>query len=186
MDLWNIAKTVGTAVFANAVPGGAAMLGVVNAFLPDDNKLPKNATGADVDKAVSCLTAEQKAELLSKQYDVKLAEIKQGNETLRAMFVAPGHKTRAKIALMVAYLLTLIGAAFAACYMYAAFTHDAILIIELNNAGVAIGTLTAPLVMVLSRYFGVLAKESSDAQNASNNFQNTSGLASLISTLKGK
>lgn len=189
MDLWNIAKTVGTTVFKNAVPGGAAMLDVVNAFLPDDAKLPTNATGADVDRAVSGLSPEQKATLLSKQYDVDIAAITQGNQTLRAMLDGEAkspHSTRPFIAVGCFFILAFFAGCIAVAIVWCVIHGQTDTLAAMESLTLLIGSVTVTFAYVLKAYFGILSQESRERQNAANGFQNLGGIAALTATLKGK
>ena len=88
MKLWDIVKTVGGSVVRNAVPGGGLLVDVVNEFLPDDKKLPAEATGSDIASAVDSLPAEQRAQLMAREFDVDITQIQESNSTLRAMLDA--------------------------------------------------------------------------------------------------
>ena len=97
MKLWDVVKSVGSAVVREVVPGGGILVDAVNEFLPDDKKLPSNATGKDIDAAVSSLPPDQRARVMEKEFDVDLAHIRQSNETVRAMLEADAkapHTTR--------------------------------------------------------------------------------------------
>ncbi len=88
MDIWGIIKSVGGAVVRNAVPGGGLIVDAVNALLPDDAKLPTDATGHDIKRAVEALPPEQRAAIEQKRFDVEIAQIRQENSTVRAMLEA--------------------------------------------------------------------------------------------------
>jgi len=45
MKILDILKTVGGGLISTLVPGGGAIVELINGFLPDDKKLPSNATG---------------------------------------------------------------------------------------------------------------------------------------------
>jgi len=75
MNILKILGKVGSAVVSTMVPGGGAIINMVNEFLPDDKKLPENATGAQAQEAISTLPPVQQAEILAKKYDVEIAEI---------------------------------------------------------------------------------------------------------------
>ena len=109
MNLLKILGTVGSAVVSTMVPGGAAIVAGVNAFLPDDKKLPESATGTEVQNAVSALPPEKQAEILAKEYDVEIAKIEswatiQGHLSKAE---AAGASTRPEIAMMMAWLVVL-------------------------------------------------------------------------------
>ena len=65
MDFKTILKTVGTGLITTLVPGGNAIISGIKAFLPDDKKLPDNATGTQAQNAISQMTPEVQAQILS-------------------------------------------------------------------------------------------------------------------------
>ena len=62
MKLLDILGKVGGAVVKTMVPGGGLIIDVVNEFLPDDKKLPADATGSDMQAAVDKLPPDQRAQ----------------------------------------------------------------------------------------------------------------------------
>ncbi len=64
MKLLDVLKTVGSGLISTMVPGGLAIVSLINGVLPDDKQLPATATGGD---AMMALDAEQHAALLSKE-----------------------------------------------------------------------------------------------------------------------
>jgi len=109
MNLLKILGTVGSGIISIMVPGGAAIVAGINAFLPDDKKLPENATGSQVQDSISNLPPEKQAEILAKEYDVEIAKIEswatiQGHLSKAD---ATGASTRPTIAMMMAWLVVL-------------------------------------------------------------------------------
>ena len=78
MNLGDILKTVGSGLIKTLVPGGGLLIDAVNGFLPDDKKLPNDATGEQAQSAIDSLPPEQRASVLKKEYDVKIEQIKPG------------------------------------------------------------------------------------------------------------
>ena len=75
MKLLDILKTVGSGLISE-LPLGGTILGMVNGFLSDDNKLPNNATREQAQTAIDTLSSTDKASVLSKEYDVQIEEIR--------------------------------------------------------------------------------------------------------------
>jgi len=101
MNLFEIAKRVGTGLIRELVPGGGLLIDVVNEILPEGQKLPPNATGEMLETAAKGLPPEQQAQLMLKQFDVQINETTQSNETLRAMLASEAitpQSTRPRIA----------------------------------------------------------------------------------------
>lgn len=187
MDLWDIAKTVGSEVITKMVPGGAAMLATLNAFLPPDKRLPDNATGTQVDQAINQLTPTEKATLLKKKYDVDIAKIRQGNATLRAMLDSEArspHSTRPAIAMGCFLVLAFFAGCIAAAIVWCVVHGQTETLAAMEGLTLLIGSVTVTFAYVLKAYFGILSQESRDKQNAANGFQNTAALSSLVGALK--
>lgn len=186
MKLWDIIKTVGTGIISEVVPGGSLILGAVNAMLPDDKKLPETATGAEMSTAIGKLPPDQQAEVLNKQYDVTIEEIRQSHDTLRTMLeseaVSP-HTTRPYIAkgsfLVVAFAIIVAVSIWA----YGVIESDDGIVKTVVDGWPFILAVTGPLIVILHSYFGVLKKESKDRLDAANGSAAPSGLAGLVSSL---
>jgi len=107
MKLKDILTTVGSGLISTLVPGGGAIIELVNGFLPDDKKLPSSATGNDAVSAISALPPETQQSILIKELDVEIEEIKGDTSRFNAMCEVDktGHTTRPQIALMMAYMV---------------------------------------------------------------------------------
>lgn len=141
------------AVAASFVPGGSAAIELVNAFLPEDKKLPETATGGDIISAVDSLPAEQRASLFEKQIDLEIAKEEGWTDRYKAMCAADGQSTRPKIALMMAKVLCFEILAFTVwCFWYPDQMQNPVL-------WTVFGTLTGVPAGVLTKYFGDLRRE---------------------------
>ena len=107
MNLKNILISAGSAIFKNAVPGGDAILNVVNDLLPDDKKLPIHATGDEVKNAIDALPADQRASIMLKEFDVEIAEINNWSKIQASLSDADkaGASSRPFIARMMAWVV---------------------------------------------------------------------------------
>ncbi len=73
MNLGEILKTVGSGLIQTLLPGtGSLIIAGLNAVLPSDKQLPENATGEQAQNAISKLSPELQASVLSKEYDYKI------------------------------------------------------------------------------------------------------------------
>jgi len=88
MKLWDIIKTVGTGVISTMVPGGPFLVGVINEMLPDDKKLPNDATGNQVVHALDGLPPADRTRIMEKEFDVDITTIKESHSTVRVMLEA--------------------------------------------------------------------------------------------------
>jgi hypothetical protein len=88
-------------VIAELPGAGTALLSVVNEFLPEDSRLPETATGNDIENAIHSMPSESRAELIKKQFDIDITQIKESHSTIRAMLESDAknqHTTRPWIA----------------------------------------------------------------------------------------
>ncbi len=180
MDFLSIAKTVGAGLFSTLVPGGAQILGVVNEMLPEDQKLPKSATGNDIANSVEKLSPELKAKVALRKFDVDIEKIKQSYESNRAMILATAtnpQSTRPKIALGAFRILALVTFMAVAIFGYAVIVGDDTMVTAVLSGWPFIATITGTFTTLLLAYFGVLKKENENMLNASNGHE--AGVSSL-------
>lgn len=169
MKLWDIVKTVGSSVISNAVPGGSLIVDGINALLPDDKKLPVDATGDQVSNAISQLPPEQQAKVLTKEYDVKLEQIKQSHGSLQTMLEANAqstHTTRPKIAYQAFQVIAFSTVSVVFAWCFAVISGNTEMVDTVERSWLFILGVIGPLVTVLHAYFGVLRDETKDRFNA--------------------
>jgi len=185
MNILEIAKTVGASALNMMIPGaGSAILGVVNAFLPDDQKLPEYATGHDVANAIQAMPADKRAELMSKQFDVDIAQIKEAGSTLRTMLESDAknpHSTRPYIAkgafLVVAFSIVVIVSLWA----ISVFNQNVSTVKAVVDGWPFVLAVMTPLVTLLYAYFGVLKDEHKHKLQAASGNAPASGMAGILS-----
>ncbi|AAQ96558.1 hypothetical protein [Vibrio phage VP16C] len=196
-NVWDIVKTVGSAVISHAVPGGGLVLDLINGFLDDDKKLPVTATGEQAMRAIQSLDPAQQSALLSKQLDVKIEDIKQSHDTLRTMLNADKDNpqtTRPWIAkwafVFTALFSGVVGLVIIVAYAYAVYRQD----VELVKAIVdgwpfVLGILTAvtgTFSLLLRAYFGVLTKEHENRIGAATGRYKPSAISGLLAAMRPK
>lgn len=188
MNLLKILGKVGGSILADVVPGGNAIINVVNEFLDDEDKLPEKATGADIQGAISKLPPNFQAEVLNKEFDVEITEIQEHTKVIAALADVDktGNSTRPAIAMMMAKIVS-----------FSVITLIAVLSIAIINANVetikAIGD-NWPLVIailgtptaLLRSYFGMRTKEKQQKYQAVSSAAPSSILTNLISAWKSK
>ena len=165
MKLGDILKTVGTGLIATyAGPAAPLIIGGINNFLSDDDKLPENATVEQANTAISKLTPEQQASVLEKEYDVKI----EAYNTLQVMLQANAqskHTTRPKIAYQSFQVIAFVNIVAISLWAWAVINSDNPLA-SINDSWAFIGTLTGTLTTLLYAYFGILRDESKDKMNS--------------------
>lgn len=183
MDIKNILKTVGTAVLASN-PIGAAAIPLINAFLPGDETLPVDATGQHVQERINQLPPAIQNELLSKQIDLQIQQVKSDADKYASMCQADGQETRAKIvdkamnALIAISLIFIVATAF----VYSDKGADAAFSYEM---GACFLTVTGTFAFVIRAYFGDLRTETQSRHSAhANQPPQSKGLAGLIQAIK--
>jgi len=186
MRLFDIIKKVGGGIFSTVVPGGGAILNVVNAFLPSDKRLPSTATGADMSVAVAGLSSSDRAALEAKEFDVDITQIKESYSTVRAMLEADNanpHSTRPRIALGSFHVIAATSVVAVSAWAYGVVTGNAVMVNAVMDGWPFILAVNAPLVYVLQAYFGVLRAEHKHKLDAANGISPPSGITGLISSL---
>jgi hypothetical protein len=164
MDLGKILKKVGGAVIKDILPGGgiaSLVLDAVNAFLPGDDKLPENATGDQALTAISSLPADQQAALLSKQFDVEIAEINGWSQVVESLSKADasGSSTRPEIAKMMAVVVAFAVVLATSTWAIAVLTNKGELLANLNGSWPLIVTIIGTPTALLRAYFGLRTDE---------------------------
>lgn len=182
--LIDIIKSVGAGIIREVVPGGGLLIGAINTILPEDKKLPDMATGQDIDYVIKGLPASQRSAILNKEFDIELAQIKEGNATLRVMLEQDAknpHSTRPKIALGAFRVVAFSCITVISVWSYGVLTGDSELVKTVMDGWAFILAAIAPLTVLLQSYFGVLKTEHRNRLDAANG-STTSGIASLISS----
>ena len=140
-------------VAAALVPGGPAVLAAVNLVLGANEQLSDGSTISDIDTAVANMQPEQKASLLEKEIDFKIAQEEGWTERYTTMAKVDGQSTRPKIAMIMAYLLTTESLGLMAfLYLNPTAVSD-------SNTWTVFAALTAVPAGVLGKYFGDLKRE---------------------------
>jgi uncharacterized protein (DUF2342 family) len=185
VKLWDVIKTVGSGIIREVVPGGGILVDAVNEFLPDDKKLPGNATGGDVNNALQSLPPADQARLLDKEFDVDLAQIRQSNETVRAMLEADARNpqsTRPRIALGAFRVVAFAVVVAVSAWGYGVFKSGDPLAAA-SASWPFILSVIGPFVILLHAYFGVLRSEQKNRLEAASGRTGATGLVGAISGL---
>jgi hypothetical protein len=163
-------------IAASLIPGGSAVVEAVNLLLPDDKKLPENATGGQVVAAYEGLTPEQQSSLREKEIDLEIRKVEVDSDNYIAMCEADGQTTRPKIAWAMCQVLC----AEILLFTVWCFVHPE----EMDSTALwsIFAALTATPTAVLIRYFGVLVKEQGNRLGV----QKPSLLGNLFGKLAGK
>jgi len=164
MDLGKILKKVGGAILKDIIPGGGVaslILDSVNAFMPDNEKLPDEATGHQTLAAIGNLPAEQQAIVLSKQFDVEIAEITGWSSVVDSLAKADatGASTRPTIAMMMAQVVAFAVIVAISGWAVAVLTNKADLLKSLADSWTLIVTIIGTPTALLRAYFGMRTDE---------------------------
>jgi len=184
--LFDILKKVGAGIIRDVVPGGGLLVAAVNAVLPSDKQLPPTATGKDIDYVVAGLPAEQRAAILGKEFDVEMTQIKEGNETLRAMLKHDAenpHSTRPKIALGAFRVVAFVCIAVVSMWSYAVLTGNDKMVESITGGWMFVAAVIAPLVTLLWAYFGILKQEHKNKLNAAGGTSPVGNVINILSSL---
>jgi len=185
MKLWDIAKDIGADIIKEVVPGGGLLIKAINAVLPDGLDLPDNATGNDINHIVSSLPPEQQVQVMDKEFDVEITQIKESNQTVRVMLesdVKNPHSTRPYIAKHAFHVVAYADIVAISIWAWAVITSDDPLK-NLTDGWPFILAVTGTLVTLLLAYFGVLKQEHKQKLDAANGQKTPpSRIASIVSS----
>ena len=186
MNLGDILKTVGSGLITTLTGGAAPLiLAGLNAVLPDDKQLPDNATGLDAQRAIDTLTPEQRASVLSKEYDVEIEEIRGFTDRFKAMAEvdASGNTTRPQIAMMMAVCVVFTVIVTISIFSYAVVEGKELMIKSIMDGWPFLLAILGTPTALLRSYFAMRTKEKQHKYEA------TTGVkpqANLISALIGR
>lgn len=190
MNLWDIVRTVGGSIIKEVVPGGGLIVDAVNGFLPKDKKLGAEATGADIEHAISGMSSEDQRKIYEKEFDVDITKIKEGHSTLRTMLESDSrnpHSTRPYIAKHSFHVVAFAVVMTVTLWAYGVAKSDETMVKTIVEGWPFLLAAIAPLAVLLRSYFGVLKVEHRDRLNAADTKPSTpGGLAGLISALVKK
>ena len=153
MKLRDILRPIG-AVAGFIHPGIGAAISVVNQFLPEEDKVPQNATPEEVNAKIATLPPDQQASIYEKEIDLKLAEVKSEVDRYEIMTRADSQSTRPKIALLMAYAVCWLIVLYTGIIIYAIHTKT-----DMSTWWPLFGVIIAVPAEVLRNYFGNLRKE---------------------------
>ncbi|NRB24038.1 hypothetical protein [Shewanella sp.] len=187
MNLLSILGRVGTSILADVIPGGNAILKVINEFLPDDSKLGDKATGAEIQDAVSSLPAEVQAQVLTKKFDVEITAIKEYTNVIQALgdVDKTGNSTRPAIAMMMARIVAFSVVVLISFLAVAMFNKDTEIITAIGESWPLIIAILGTPTALLRAYFGMRTKEKQQKYQAVSNAAPESIFSGLIN-LVGK
>jgi len=186
MNVWDIVKTVGSGIISSVVPGGGAIIGAINAMLPDDKKLPENATGEQAADAIQSLPPDQRAQVIQKEFEVDITQIVEAHSTVRAMLDADAktpHTTRPYIAKGSFHVVAFTIITAVSIWSYGVSTQKPELVKAVMDGWPFILAVIAPLVVLLHAYFGVLKQEQKNKLDAAGGSTAPSGIVGLVSSL---
>lgn len=184
MDLMSVLKTVGTGLLAST-PFGLAALPIINAFLPEDEKLNSSTSGEDAEQAIYNLPASSRETLMLADINLQVEEERGRTARYQAMSAADGQETRAKIVTKAMHALIGLSIIFLAFvgWVYVSKGAEAALSYEL----VALfGAVTGTFAYVVRAYFGDLRTETQSRHaTIDDKPQQVKGLAGLVAAIRG-
>ena len=135
-------------------------IGILNAFLPDDKKLPTTATGRDVAAAYDRLPPELQQQIDARA-QVELAHIEAGVDRLQAMVSVEnaGSNTRPQIAHMMAWTVVLAAVTMMLMWARAVWVGDSAALEQLAGSWELMLAILATPAALLRAYFGMRTRE---------------------------
>lgn len=190
MNIKNVLLKAGEAVVSAVVPGGVAIVELVNSFLPDDKKLPASATGNQVDMAIKTLPPDQQASIMLKEMDVEMADIQSWTGIVSSLAGADGvgSSTRPTIAVMMACTVCAAIWIFVFAWSWAIYNDKTSTLMQLSNSYLMLTALLATPTALLYAYFGMRKEEKLARYGAAMGQapSGTSGLSGLIKSFTVK
>jgi len=183
MDIISILKGAGKTLLRSSFPplSGIAF-DLINNALPDGKKLSENSTGADAEAAIASLPADQRSSLLEKKIDLKMTEVKEWSNVVRALAEVDktGHTTRPKIAREQSVLIAFGVVVTLGSISYAIVTSDSEMIDSIAKAWPLILAVIGIPAGIVNSYFGKRTKEKSQKYEAATNTPPVAGLISQV------
>jgi hypothetical protein len=182
-EIIKAAATIGAPFF----PALAATIRVVNAFLPDDKRLPDTATGSDVDVAIKGLPADRQVELLNADIDLEKTKVIENTKVTQALAEVDkaGASTRPAIAKSFSRTVCFVVILIASMWAYAVLAGKNELLEIIIDSCLMIVALIAPLLAVIRSYFGLRTDEKNTRQHTANGLASPlKGVASFISAIR--
>ena len=188
MNLLSILGRVGTSILADVIPGGNTILKEVNKLLSDDDKLPEKATGADIQGAISKLSPQSQADLLSKQFDVEIVESQEHTKVIASLGEVDktGNSTRPFIALLMAWVVSFAIVGLVVMLGVAINEKDTATVKAIGDNWPLVAALLGIPSGLLNSYFGKRTKEKQQKYQALTDTAPTSTLSGIVSLLRPK
>lgn len=182
---------IGAGVVASANPAVGAALGLVNKFLPDDEKLPESSTVKDISNKFENLPPEVQQSIQEQEIKFKIAESNNWVEVQRALNDADksGASTRPYIAKLMAWCVALSIMPLSIGILYAVASGDSETIKAISDASLVVLALIGTPTALLNSYFGKRTKEKESRIQAAAGQpvnQTGAGLLGLVTGLIGK
>ena len=182
---------LGASVAATANPAVGAALGLVNKFLPDDEKLPESASVLDITKKVETLPPEVQQSIQESEIELKKVESNNWVEIQRALNDADksGESTRPYIAKLMAWCVALSIMPLSIGILYAIASGQTETIEAISDASLVVLALIGTPTALLNSYFGKRTKEKEHRVQAAAGQpvnQSGSGLLGMVAGLIGK
>lgn len=161
MNVGEILRKAGGVALSAAFPGvGAQVINLINEFLPAEDKLGVDASGAEAEGKLSGLDSSDRAALLGKEIDLKIATVTESYGALKMMLEFEQknqQSTRPKIAYqsfqVVGSSIIMLVAAIVVKILDGS--------VDVLNIWPTVLSILAPLVVLLHAYFGILRDEKS-------------------------
>lgn len=184
MDVMSVLKSVGTGLLMST-PLGAAAVPVINAFLPEDEKLNSQSTGADAELAVNRLPPSTREKVMLAEIQLEVEQERGRTARYQAMSAADGQKTRALIVMKAMNALIGLSILFLLFVGWVYVTKGAELALSYELVALFL-SVTGTFAYVVRAYFGDLRTETTSRHAAIDDKpQPMKGLAGLISAIKG-
>ena len=180
-EIWTkVIAPVGSMV-GDFVPYVGPAVKAINSFMPDDKKLPENASKDEIQAAVDSLPPEQKAALMEKKIELEIVKEKEWSKVVDSLAKADatGNTTRHDIAMMFARAVVFIDGLMSLLLAWAVYKEQ----IDIVTAWPMVVAITGPPLTVIMTYFGKRTVEKLGRYAQSTGRQHVPGIAGMIGSL---
>lgn len=185
MKLMEALTNIGTSLIRE-VPGGSVILDVVNAVLPDDQKLDGSASAKQIKDVIETLPPQEQMALFNKRIDLQIAEVEQAHTSVQTMLIEDAknpHTTRPYVVKQSFHVLAFICISLMSAWLIAVLGNNEKIVQAIMAGWPFVLSVIGPFISLLYAYFGILKKESKDRYDAANQ---TASTPSFMGVLAGK
>lgn len=184
-DIWSKVIEPAGSLIGDFVPYVGPAVKAINSFMPNDKKLPTNATKDEIMAAVESLPPEHKAALMEKKVELEIIKEKEWSKVVDSLAKADatGNTTRPLIATMMAWATCFAIVVFVSLWGVAVWGEKDDTLKAISDGWPMIVAILATPTALLRAYFGMRTEEKKARYAQSAGQPHVSGIIGSISSL---